>query len=78
LPDNCHPRGPEALNRCSRSSGSARTLLEIAVPGLTDAGTWQDSAWRWALCHLLANNPNYPDRFVPLITSSRLCPCDSG
>src|SRR5690606_26900406 len=23
-------------------------------------------AWRWALCHLLANNPNYADRFRPL------------
>jgi hypothetical protein len=43
-----------------------RKLLEIAVPGRTEAGTWQDYAWRWALCHLLANNPNYADRFVPL------------
>ncbi len=43
-----------------------RKLLEIAIPGRTDAGTWQDYAWRWALCHLLANNPNYSDRFVPL------------
>jgi len=43
-----------------------RTLLEIAVPGRTEAGTWQDYAWRWALCHLLANNPNYANRFVPL------------
>jgi len=43
-----------------------KTLLEIAVPGRTAAGTWQDYAWRWALCHLLANNPNYADRFVPL------------
>jgi hypothetical protein len=43
-----------------------RTLLEIAVPGRTDSGTWQDYAWRWALCHLLANNPNYADRFKPL------------
>ena len=43
-----------------------RRLLEIAVPGRVDAGTWQDYAWRWALCHLLANNPNYADRFKPL------------
>jgi hypothetical protein len=43
-----------------------RTLMEIAVPGRTDAGTWQDYAWRWALCHLLANNPNYAGRFKPL------------
>jgi hypothetical protein len=28
--------------------------------------TWQDYAWRWALCHLLANNPNYAPQFRPL------------
>ena len=43
-----------------------RTLAEIALPGRTSAGGWQDYAWRWALCHLLANNPNYSDRFKPL------------
>ncbi|MFM9058814.1 MAG: hypothetical protein ACKOSQ_06815 [Planctomycetaceae bacterium] len=43
-----------------------RRLTEIAVPGRTDPGTWQDYAWRWALCHLLASNPNYNDRFKPL------------
>lgn len=43
-----------------------RKLLDIAVPGRVDSGTWQDYAWRWALCHLLANNPNYADRFKPM------------
>jgi hypothetical protein len=43
-----------------------RTLGEIAVPGQEPAGSWQDYAWRWALCYLLANNPNYSDRFRPL------------
>ena len=43
-----------------------RGLLEIAVPGRTPSGTWRDYAWRWALCHMLANNPNYADRFKPL------------
>ena len=43
-----------------------RTLAEIAGPGREPAGTWQDYAWRWALCSLLANNPNYADRFRPL------------
>ncbi len=28
--------------------------------------SWQNYAWRWALCHLLANNGNYADRFRPL------------
>lgn len=43
-----------------------RSLGEIAIPGRTAAGGWQDYAWRWALCHLLANNPNYSDQFKPL------------
>lgn len=43
-----------------------RGLFEIAVPGRTPSGTWRDYAWRWALCHMLANNPNYSDRFKPL------------
>lgn len=49
-----------------RNSRPQRTLAEIAVPGRVEAGGWQDYAWRWALCHLLANNPNYSDRFKPL------------
>ncbi|MFM8735403.1 MAG: hypothetical protein ACKOC8_09435 [Pirellulales bacterium] len=49
-----------------RSTSPRRTLSEIAVPGDVAAGTWQDYAWRWALCHLLAYNPNYADRFKPL------------
>jgi hypothetical protein len=28
--------------------------------------SWQNYAWRWALCHLLANNTNYRERFRPL------------
>ena len=43
-----------------------KSLLQIAVPGRTEAGNWQDYAWRWALCHLLANNPNYAPHFKPL------------
>jgi len=42
-----------------------RSLREIVAPNQT-AGTWKEYAWRWALCHLLANNPNYADRFRPL------------
>ena len=43
-----------------------RTLAEITGPDRAAAGSWQDYAWRWALCHLLAFNPNYADRFTPL------------
>ncbi|MFN9368520.1 MAG: hypothetical protein ACK6CT_07095 [Planctomycetia bacterium] len=57
-----HPAVMAYLQRANPKRG----LLEIAVPGQTPAGTWQDYAWRWALCHLLANNPNYDDRFRPL------------
>jgi hypothetical protein len=28
--------------------------------------SWQNYVWRWALCHLLANNPNYRGKFQPL------------
>jgi hypothetical protein len=34
-------------------------------PGRT-GDSWRNYAWRWALCHLLANNPNYAQRFRPL------------
>lgn len=49
-----------------QSTSPKRTLTEIAVPGRVPSGGWQDYAWRWALCHLLANNPNYASRFKPL------------
>ena len=49
-----------------QNASPKRTLAEIAGPGRQPAGTWQDYAWRWALCHLLAYNPNYADRFRPL------------
>lgn len=52
-----------------RQAEPKRGLLEIATPGPEPSGTWQDYAWRWALCHMLANNPNYSDRFKPLAIS---------
>jgi hypothetical protein len=41
-------------------------LLEIVDPKSRTGDSWQNYAWRWALCHLLANNPNYAPRFHPL------------
>lgn len=40
----------------------------LAIVDNTDqtGDSWQNYAWRWALCHLLANNPNYSPRFRPL------------
>ncbi|MEX2111933.1 MAG: hypothetical protein WD845_02045 [Pirellulales bacterium] len=42
---------------------------EVDRPGRPAAATgdsWQNYAWRWALCHMLENNPNYAERFRPL------------
>lgn len=41
-------------------------LLEITSPAERTGDNWQNYAWRWALCNLLANNSNYAPRFHPL------------
>lgn len=47
--------------------GAEPKSLNAIVNGEEFTGdSWQNYAWRWALCHLLANNPNYSDRFRPL------------
>lgn len=40
----------------------------LAIVDNTDqtGDSWQNYAWRWALCHMLANNGNYASRFRPL------------
>jgi hypothetical protein len=44
-----------------------KSLGEIVNPQQEFTGdSWENYAWRWALCHLLANNPNYSPRFRPL------------
>jgi hypothetical protein len=43
-----------------------QSLAEIVAPGQVTGDSWQNYAWRWALCHLLANNENYASRFRPL------------
>lgn len=40
-----------------------KPMAEILAPGQHTGDSWQNYAWRWALCHLLANNPNYSTRF---------------
>ncbi|MCY2963613.1 MAG: hypothetical protein NT069_08190 [Planctomycetota bacterium] len=42
------------------------SLNEIVNGTQKTGDSWQNYAWRWALCHLLANNPNYSPRFRPL------------
>jgi hypothetical protein len=43
-----------------------KPLLTIVNSRDQTGDSWQNYTWRWALCHLLANNPNYYDRFRPL------------
>ena len=43
-----------------------QSLNEIVNGDSTTGDSWENYAWRWALCHLLANNTNYRDRFRPL------------
>lgn len=43
-----------------------KDLTEIVDPSQRTGDSWQNYSWRWALCHLLAANPNYASRFKPL------------
>lgn len=43
-----------------------KSTAEITDNGQRTGDGWQNYAWRWALCHFLANNPNYRDRFRQL------------
>lgn len=43
-----------------------KSLNEIVNSKETTGDSWENYCWRWALCHLLATNPNYANRFRPL------------
>jgi hypothetical protein len=43
-----------------------KSLNEIVNGKEFTGDSWQNYAWRWALCHLLANNTNYAAKFRPL------------
>lgn len=58
---NCH----EVVVKYLKSE-EPKTLRELVSPNQTTGDSWQNYAWRWALCHLLANNTNYAPRFRPL------------
>lgn len=47
-------------------STEIKSLHEIVNGQEWSGDSWQNYAWRWALCHLLGNNPNYAARFRPL------------
>ncbi|MBI3861260.1 MAG: hypothetical protein HY290_05135 [Planctomycetia bacterium] len=59
---NAHPQ----IIRYLRNSQPKRGLLEIVNAREITGDSWQNYAWRWALCHLLANNVNYHGRFHSL------------
>jgi hypothetical protein len=55
--------------RASRPKSVREIVAEDGAPGSAPARTgdsWQNYAWRWALCHMLDANPNYSARFRPL------------
>ncbi|PHS18472.1 MAG: hypothetical protein COA78_02275 [Blastopirellula sp.] len=43
-----------------------KSMLEIVAPGQVTNDSWKAYSWRWALCHMLACNPNYSGRFKSL------------
>jgi len=43
-----------------------KKMADIVAAGQITGDSWQAYAWRWALCHLLASNPNYARRFKKL------------
>ena len=43
-----------------------KRMRDIVAAGQITGDSWKAYAWRWALCHLLANNPNYQKRFKRL------------
>ena len=43
-----------------------KKMSDIVARGQITGDSWKAYAWRWALCHLLASNPNYGKRFKTL------------
>ena len=48
------------------TTAKPKKLKEIVALGQKTGDSWQAYSWRWALCHLLASNPNYSKRFKTL------------
>ncbi len=48
------------------TSSPRKSMVEIVNEEQITGDSWQAYAWRWALCHLLANNSNYASRFKKL------------
>jgi len=48
------------------TNAKPKKMLDIVAAGQVTGDSWQAYAWRWALCHLLANNQNYSNRLKGL------------
>lgn len=48
------------------TNAEPKKMSDIVAAGQITGDSWQAYAWRWALCHLLASNPNYSRRFKKL------------
>lgn len=48
------------------TTAEPKKMKDIVAAGQITGDSWQAYAWRWALCHLLANNSNYSGRFKGL------------
>lgn len=60
--------GDSAVNADPAIVGYLRGSEKQPAPNIINAATidgelWKAYAWRWVLCHMLANNPNYAKRF---------------
>lgn len=55
---------PAALAFLKR--GPAKQMLDIVAAGQITGDSWQNYCWRWALCYMLAMNPNYSGQFRAL------------
>ncbi|REK16592.1 MAG: hypothetical protein DWQ37_07745 [Planctomycetota bacterium] len=71
--DYLRSQRPKGIRQIVSEDGVARRRGQ---PAARTGDSWQSYAWRWALCHLLANNPNYSVRFRSLglgyLSGSRL------
>ena len=48
------------------ATAKPQKLKEIVNLNQKTGDSWQNYSWRWALCYLLASNPNYSKRFKQL------------
>ena len=48
------------------TSAEKKKIPDIVAAGQITGDSWKAYSWRWALCYLLANNPNYSKRFHQL------------